>query len=70
MMTRPAFWVWLLSFTVLAGVFITASLILFRGSGSLPMYVAGSAIAAAVIGVPTALMIGKSMLADEGTPKT
>lgn len=64
-MTKPAFWVWLLSFTVLAGVFITASLIVFRGSGSLPTYVGISAVAAAVIAVPMALVIGKAMLADD-----
>ena len=58
-MTKPAFWIWLLSAPVLTGVFITAILVIPGLQASLGKAMGVAAIVAAVLSLPFSIKVAK-----------
>ncbi len=68
-MTKPAFWIWLLSAPVLSGVLITVLLLIPSLAPSLGRWIVGACLASALVSLPFSIAVGK-FLAAEGKPAT
>ncbi len=60
-MTKPALFIWLIAAPVLAGIFITALLLIPSAEPALRTWVVIASLAAAVMAVPFSLRIGKTL---------
>ncbi|MFO0597681.1 MAG: hypothetical protein U0228_20410 [Myxococcaceae bacterium] len=62
-MTKPAFWIWLLSGPVLTGVLITVLLLIPAAAPHLGAWIIGAAILSHLVAWPFSAMVGKAMMA-------
>lgn len=60
-MTKPAFWIWLLSAPVLTGVLITVLLMMPSLAPSLGKWIVGAAGLSLVVTLPFSVAVGKAM---------
>jgi hypothetical protein len=66
-MTKPTFWIWLLSTPVLAGVFITVLLLIPSLAPSLGRWIVGACALSALLTVPFSFSVGKFLTAGGPT---